>query len=437
MADKYFLEFLKDLEDVWGKEHIKFNHHLLAHLAADIRRWGPIYSFWCFGFERFNGSFSKMPSNMKVSINISLYIFILIKLGQVITYVFTFVCVLLLRFVQQVESIMMKKLLTEQDILFVISEQQFNNGNYFNHVLTPLRCHLCRDIGIDCNHLPLNSLLLLTEDDYKLIEEHLIAVAGSLTFSLADQIFNNTQQTMTIEEFEKYTQHHKWCGSEWYDGQLKLPHFVVQLPSRFQTNDDYDEHQTQLLKQKLGQNVVGDLAKHLKSYYDGFYNKEFGAKYDIHLETFITCSKGLIKNDENFGSVIDRSDSSSFISVEFYNEQKKKTEFWYGQVQFYFEHTLILIDKNNPILEDKIPHHLVYIEWFKFDLDHSENQLYLHEMTEYPKLQRTGFGTSRTKIQIKSGDKILPVHQLHSRFIPFYFNDGSFIPCQVPQHFCV
>ena len=31
------------------------NMHLHGHLTACIRDFGPVYSFWCFGFEHLNG----------------------------------------------------------------------------------------------------------------------------------------------------------------------------------------------------------------------------------------------------------------------------------------------------------------------------------------------------------------------------------------------
>ena len=39
------------------------NMHLSSHLVDCIRDYGPVYSFWCFSFERYNGILGSYHKN--------------------------------------------------------------------------------------------------------------------------------------------------------------------------------------------------------------------------------------------------------------------------------------------------------------------------------------------------------------------------------------
>ena len=43
------------IEENYGPERITPNLHLCLHIADCCRDYGPLYSFWCFSFERMNG----------------------------------------------------------------------------------------------------------------------------------------------------------------------------------------------------------------------------------------------------------------------------------------------------------------------------------------------------------------------------------------------
>ena len=42
---------------------LTINHHIAMHLASMIKLFGPIYSWWLFAFERFNGMLEKVNTN--------------------------------------------------------------------------------------------------------------------------------------------------------------------------------------------------------------------------------------------------------------------------------------------------------------------------------------------------------------------------------------
>ena len=54
-ADDTLLSFCKGVERLYGKESITPNMHLHGHLIECIHDYGPVYAFWCFSFERYNG----------------------------------------------------------------------------------------------------------------------------------------------------------------------------------------------------------------------------------------------------------------------------------------------------------------------------------------------------------------------------------------------
>ena len=49
------MDFCKKFVDLYGPEHCTINMHLHGHLLECIKDYGPVYSFWCFAFERMNG----------------------------------------------------------------------------------------------------------------------------------------------------------------------------------------------------------------------------------------------------------------------------------------------------------------------------------------------------------------------------------------------
>ena len=62
-ADLMILQFCQKFELLYGKSKVKPNMHLHGHLKECVLDYGPIYHFWCFGFERFNGILSSFKTN--------------------------------------------------------------------------------------------------------------------------------------------------------------------------------------------------------------------------------------------------------------------------------------------------------------------------------------------------------------------------------------
>ena len=62
-ADKCLIECCKAFEDLYGKEHCTPNMHMHLHVKQSVLNYGPVYGFWCFPFERFNGILGSFQKN--------------------------------------------------------------------------------------------------------------------------------------------------------------------------------------------------------------------------------------------------------------------------------------------------------------------------------------------------------------------------------------
>ena len=61
--DLMLLQFFQKFERLYGKSRVKPNMHLHGHLKECVLDYGPVYNFWCFSFERFNGILSSFKTN--------------------------------------------------------------------------------------------------------------------------------------------------------------------------------------------------------------------------------------------------------------------------------------------------------------------------------------------------------------------------------------
>ena len=58
-------QFCVEFEHLYGENRVTPNIHLHLHLKDCIFDFGPIYSFWLFSFERYNGLLGRLPNNKK------------------------------------------------------------------------------------------------------------------------------------------------------------------------------------------------------------------------------------------------------------------------------------------------------------------------------------------------------------------------------------
>ena len=61
--NSYILKFCRSVEDLYGSSKITPSMHLHCHLCECILDFGPVYGFWCFSFERFNGILGALHVN--------------------------------------------------------------------------------------------------------------------------------------------------------------------------------------------------------------------------------------------------------------------------------------------------------------------------------------------------------------------------------------
>lgn len=63
--DRYIIDFCKGIERLYGSSVVTPNMHMHCHLSQCVSDYGPIYSFWLFSFERYNGHLGNMPNNSR------------------------------------------------------------------------------------------------------------------------------------------------------------------------------------------------------------------------------------------------------------------------------------------------------------------------------------------------------------------------------------
>ena len=62
-GDRVMLEFCERFVQIYGPTKCTMNMHLHAHIKECIEDFGPVYSFWCFSFERMNGVLGSYHTN--------------------------------------------------------------------------------------------------------------------------------------------------------------------------------------------------------------------------------------------------------------------------------------------------------------------------------------------------------------------------------------
>ena len=65
LADLLLLRFCRSFERLYGNERVTPNMHLHGHLKECLIDYGPVYSFWLFSFERYNGILGSLPTNKR------------------------------------------------------------------------------------------------------------------------------------------------------------------------------------------------------------------------------------------------------------------------------------------------------------------------------------------------------------------------------------
>ena len=66
VAHCYLVEFCRQYVSLYGEENCTPNMHLHLHLKECLLDYGPVQSFWCYPFERFNGVMGKYHTNNSI-----------------------------------------------------------------------------------------------------------------------------------------------------------------------------------------------------------------------------------------------------------------------------------------------------------------------------------------------------------------------------------
>ena len=65
LAHSYLLKFSQAVESLYGKDKVTPNMHLHTHLVDRVLDYGPVYAFWLFSFERYNGILGEFKTNQR------------------------------------------------------------------------------------------------------------------------------------------------------------------------------------------------------------------------------------------------------------------------------------------------------------------------------------------------------------------------------------
>ena len=65
LAHAHLLKFCKHFEELYGKQRVTPNMHLHTHLLNCVLDYGPVYAFWLFSFERYNGILGDYGTNQR------------------------------------------------------------------------------------------------------------------------------------------------------------------------------------------------------------------------------------------------------------------------------------------------------------------------------------------------------------------------------------
>ena len=65
LAHKYIMDFGREFERLYGSHRVMPNMHYHTHIVDCILDYGPVFGFWLFSFERYNGIMTSFPTNQK------------------------------------------------------------------------------------------------------------------------------------------------------------------------------------------------------------------------------------------------------------------------------------------------------------------------------------------------------------------------------------
>lgn len=65
IAHNRFRDYCIGVEEIWGGEFMKPNHHHLMHMKQCVLDYGPPHVFWVFAFERSNGLLANYNSSLR------------------------------------------------------------------------------------------------------------------------------------------------------------------------------------------------------------------------------------------------------------------------------------------------------------------------------------------------------------------------------------
>ena len=63
LFEALLMKFCTQVQNIYGESAITPNMHMHEHLKQVVEDFGPVYAFWLFAYERYNGILGSQPSN--------------------------------------------------------------------------------------------------------------------------------------------------------------------------------------------------------------------------------------------------------------------------------------------------------------------------------------------------------------------------------------
>lgn len=65
LFDAFLMKFCTQVQDIYGESSVTPNMHMHGHLKEVVKDYGPVYGFWLFAYERYNGILGYQPNNSR------------------------------------------------------------------------------------------------------------------------------------------------------------------------------------------------------------------------------------------------------------------------------------------------------------------------------------------------------------------------------------
>ncbi|OAD79333.1 hypothetical protein PHYBLDRAFT_139365 [Phycomyces blakesleeanus NRRL 1555(-)] len=187
-AYKLLGEFGKECEILYGKSSITPNMHLHMHLHESMLDFGPVYAFWLYSFERYNGKLKNIKTNRQNGLDVT-FMRVFLEKAFISTFLHAYSTNLLPPMIQFLESIAQVTLVSALSPLPCLENGHppvlaFNFPIFLQAATNPWY-NVTRSEALPPTTLPikLQPLTMMKNDDYQWLFEFYVKAYQSTSVS--------------------------------------------------------------------------------------------------------------------------------------------------------------------------------------------------------------------------------------------------------------